>query len=60
MKKKKKQYINDAKFPLTKTSQQREIARDGKTPMKSNIVSVGSYVWLFLLDLAQTDCFWKL
>ena len=47
-------------FPLTKTSQQREIASDGKTPMKSNIVSAGCYVWLFLLDLAQTDCFWKL
>ena len=47
-------------FPLTKNSQQREIARDGKTPMKTNIVSDGSYVWLFLLDQAQTDCLWKL
>jgi len=46
--------------PLKKNSQQREIARDGKTPMKINIVSVGSYVWLFLLDFAQTDCLWKL
>jgi len=23
--------------------------------MKSNIVSIGSYVWLFLLDFVQTD-----
>jgi len=35
-------------FPLTKSSQQRK-TRHCKTPMKSNIVSIGSYVWLFLL-----------
>jgi len=23
--------------------------------MKNNIVSIGSYVWLFLLDFAQTE-----
>jgi len=42
-------------FPLTKSSQQHKTARHGKTPMKSNIVSIGSYVWLFLLDFAQTE-----
>jgi len=40
-------------FPLVKNSQQRKIPRHCKTPMKSNIVSIGSYVWLFLLDFAQ-------
>ena len=47
-------------FPLTKSSQQRKTATDGKTPMKSNIASIWSYVWLFLLDFAQTDCLLKL
>ena len=42
-------------FPLTKRSQQRKTARHCKTPMKSNIVSIGSYVWLFLLDFVQTE-----
>jgi len=42
-------------FPLTKSLQQRKIARHFKTPMKSNIVSIGSYVWLFLLDFTQTE-----
>jgi len=42
-------------FALTKSSQQRKIARHCKTPMKSNIVSIGSYVWLFLLDFPQTE-----
>jgi len=42
-------------FPLAKSSQQRKTARHCKTPMKSNIVSVRSYVWLFLLDFSQTD-----
>jgi len=42
-------------FPLTKSSQQRKIARDCKTPMESNAVSIRSYVWLFLLDFAQTE-----
>jgi len=37
-------------FPLTKSSQQRKTAIDGKTSMKSNIVSIGSYVGLFLKD----------
>jgi len=47
-------------FPLTKSSQQRKTARDGKTLVKSNIVSTGSSVWLFLLDLAQIECLLKL
>jgi len=42
-------------FPLAKSSQQRKTARHCKTPMKSNIVSVRSYVCLFLLDFSQTD-----
>jgi len=44
-------------FPRTKTSQQRQTARDCKTPMKSNIVSIGSDIWLFLLDFAQKKVF---
>jgi len=48
------------KFPLTKSSQQRKTARDGKTLMRSNIVSIGSYLWLFLLGVALTDCLLKL
>jgi len=47
-------------FPLTKSSQQCSTARHCKTLMKSNIVSIGSYVWLFLLDFAITDCLLKL
>jgi len=43
-------------FPLTKKStQQRKTAIYCKTPMKSKIVSFGSYVWLFLLDFPQTE-----
>jgi len=42
-------------FPLTKSSQQHKTARHCKTPTKSNIVSIGSYVWLFLLNFAQTE-----
>ena len=58
--KEKKRYLLMSNFPLTKSSQQRKTVRDGKTPMTSNIVSIGSNVWLFLLDLAQIDCFLKL
>ena len=58
--KEKKRYLLVLNFPLTKSSQQRKTATHCKTPMKSNIVSIGSYVWLFLLDLAQTDCLLKL
>jgi len=47
-------------FPLIASSQQRKTARHCKTPMKSNIASIGSYVWLFLLDFVQTDCLLKL
>ena len=38
----------------TKSSQQRKTARHCGTPMKSNIVSIGCYVWL-LLDYPQTE-----
>jgi len=48
------------KFPLTKSLQQRKTARHCKTPMKSNIVSIGSYVWLFLQDFPQTEmAYWN-
>jgi len=42
-------------FLLTKSSQQRKTARNYKTPIKSKIVSIGSYVSLFLLDFPQTE-----
>jgi len=42
-------------FPLIKSSQQSKAARHGKTPMKSNVVSIGYYVLLFLLDFPQTE-----
>jgi len=42
-------------FALTKSSQQRKTDRHCKIPMKNNIVSIGSYVWLFLLDFPQTE-----
>jgi len=34
-------------LPLTKSSQQRKTAWHCKTPMESNIVSIGSYVCCF-------------
>jgi len=37
-------------FPLTKSLQD----RNTKKLMKSNIVGIGSYVWLFLQDFLQT------
>jgi len=40
-------------FPLT-NSQQRKTARHYKNPMKSKIVSIALYVWLFFLDFPQT------
>jgi len=42
-------------FHRQKSSQQRKTARYCKTPIKSKIVSFGSYVWLFLLDFPQTE-----
>jgi len=42
-------------FPLTKNSQQRKTVRHCKTPTKSKIVSIESYVWLFLQDFPQTE-----
>jgi len=48
-------------FSLTKSSQQRKIARDYKTRMKSNIVSIGFYVWLFLTRFpANRNCLFQL
>jgi len=47
-------------FPLTKISQQRKTARHCETLMKINIVSIGSYVWLFLQYFPQTEfACWK-
>jgi len=42
-------------FLLTKSSQQWKTARNCKTPIKSKIVDIRSYVWLFLLDYPQTE-----
>ena len=42
-------------FHWQKSSQQRKTARYCKTPMKIKIVSFGSYVWLFLPDVPQTE-----
>ena len=36
-------------FPLTNARNR------ARPPEKSNIFSIGSYVWLFLLDFAQTE-----
>ena len=33
-------------FPLRKSSHQRKTARNCRTPLKNNIVSIGCYVWL--------------
>jgi len=53
---KEKKTVLDVQFSTKKTnSQQRKTARYRKTPMKSKIVSFGSYVWLFLLDFPQTE-----
>ena len=44
-----------------KSSQQRRTARHCRTPMKSNIVSIGCYVWLLSTRLpASRDCLLKL
>ena len=44
-------------FLLTKNSQQRKTAQHYKTPMKSNIVSIGFYVWLFVTSLPENRDF---
>ena len=45
----------------TKSSQQRKTARHCRTPTKSNIVSIGCYVWLLSTRLsANRDCLLKL
>ena len=58
---KKKKTVLKYNFSLTKSSQQHKTARHYKTPMKSNIVSIEFYVWLFLTRLpANRDCLLKL
>jgi len=48
-------------FPPTKSWQQRKTARHCKTPMNSKIVSIGSYVLLFLTRFpVNRDCLLKL
>jgi len=48
-------------IPLTKSLQQRKTARHCRTPMKSNIVSIGCYDWLLATRLtANRDCLLKL
>jgi len=42
-------------FPLTKSSQQHKTTRHCKTPMKSNIVSIESYVCFFFTRFPQTE-----
>ena len=60
-KKEKKRYLCRYNVSLTKSSQQRKTARYYKTPMKSNIISTGFYVWLFLTRFpANWDCLLKL
>ena len=45
----------------TKSSQQRKAARHCRTPTKSNIVSIGCYVWLLSTRLpTNRDCLLKL
>ena len=48
---KRKETVLKYNFSLTKSSQQRKTARHYKTLMKSNIVSIGFYVWLCLTRL---------
>jgi len=52
----KKRYLIDVQFSTNKklaTTQDRLTLR--KTPMKSNVVSIRSYVWLLLQDFLQTE-----
>jgi len=51
---KKKRYLIDVQISSEKSSKQRK-TRHRKTPVKSNIVSIASCVWLFLLDFPQTE-----
>ena len=52
--KRKKRYLM-FNFHWEKSSQQSKTARYCQTPMKTKIVSFGSYVWLFLPDFPQTE-----
>ena len=42
--KKKEQYLIDVQFSTDKSLQQHKTARHCRTPMKSNVVSIGSYI----------------
>ena len=52
--KKKKRYLIDVQISTDKSSQQHKTARHWKATMKSNIVSIGSCVWVLLQDFRQT------
>jgi len=59
--KKKKRYLTDIQFFTDKSSHQRKTARHYYPPMKSNIVSIGYYVWLILTRFpANRVCLLKL
>jgi len=51
--KKKKGYLIDVQFSTDKKLVTTQDRRRLQNSMKSNIVSIGSYVWLLLLDFAQ-------
>jgi len=54
--KKKKMVLNGCLvFHCQKARNNARTARHCKTRMKSNIVSIGSYVWWFLQDFPQTE-----
>jgi len=59
--KKKEQYFLDVQFSRQKARKQRKTARHCRTQTKSNIVSIGCYVWLLSTRLpAKRDCLLKL
>jgi len=51
-KKKTVAYLLDVQLSTGKSSQDSQTLQ---TPMKSNIFSIGFYVWLFLLDFLKTE-----
>ena len=54
-------YLPDVQSSTDKSSQQRKTARHCRTLLKSNIVSIGCYIWLLLTRLpANRDCLLKL
>jgi len=52
---KKKRYLIDVQFSSDKKLATTHDRQTPKILVKSNIVSIGSSVWLFLLDFAQTE-----